>query len=165
MSKSFWLYSERVLAHYALAVLGGMLLGFIPELLLGRLWRFTPFEPFFPGMSVTALLLGYFVSKRLWEARGATWTWVAGSVWFIYGIHDLTRFWSARWSHDKSAWDYAMKQLFGPNQVCGTTECLYQFFYTLPLAASVLYSVGSFLRKRVEGRKSDLPGRKILNMD
>jgi hypothetical protein len=142
--KSLWFYPLGLGTHYVVAVVGGMLLGFIPEDLLSRFYRFSSIQAFAPGIGVTALLLGFFVSHRFRDLPLASWIWVIGSIWFFCGVHELTSSWSPSWSHERSAWEYAKTQLFSPR--CGDTECLYQLFYTVPLVASVMYSVGAVTR-------------------
>jgi hypothetical protein len=155
MSKCFWYYPPRVLLHFFVASAGGIILGLIPEILLGRLYRFTPIEPFAPAMAMTALLIGYFFSHRLIDrSHIAQWTWTIGTFWFLLGVNDLTRFWSPTRSHGKSAWDYAMSQLFGPNRLCATSECLYELFFTFPFVLSLTYSIGAFVRARQDARNS-----------
>jgi hypothetical protein len=154
MSKSFLYYPTRVLLHFFVASAGGFMVGLIPEALVGRIWRFTPVEPFAPGMAFAALLIGYFFSNRLTgRSPVGQWAWTIGSVWFLYGLHELTRSWSPTWSNEKSAWDHAKGQLFGPNRVCGDSECLYQFFFTLPLVLSLTYSLGALVKARQDARK------------
>lgn len=155
MPKPFWHYPPLVLLHFFVAATGGIIVGLIPEALIGRLYRFTPIEPFAPGMALTALLIGYFWGHRLVsKERVAEWTWTIGVVWFLYGVHDLTRFWRPSWSHAKSAWSYARGQLFGTNSVCGDSECLYQLFFTIPFILSIAYSIGAFVRARQDARRS-----------
>ena len=159
MSKSFLYYPARLLLHFFVAATGGIIVGLIPEALVGRLFRSTPLEPLAPGMALTALLIGYFFGHRL-VARFhiAQWTWIIGTVWFFCGVYELTRFWSPAWSHEKSAWDYAKGQLFGPNRVCGASECLYQLFFTVPFVLSLTYSIGAFVRARHDARNSTVVG-------
>jgi len=154
MSDKIWTYPLRLVAHYFVAVFGGMIVGFFPELWLGHLYRYTPIEPFTPAIAFTALLLGYFLSYRLDRVHLAGWTWILGLVWLLYGAHELTSSWSASWSNDRSALDYARRELFGLQRFCGDTECLYQFVFTTPFAASLMYSVGGFLKSLREAQTS-----------
>lgn len=134
--------------HFLIASVGGMLVGFLPEGLIGRLYYNTGFEPYSPAIACSALLLGYFVASKILGGRGANWTWLAGILWLLVGIWDVTRFWSASWSPEKTRWGYMLANLFGPTPRCSSTECLYELFYTTPFAASVMYSVGNFARQR-----------------
>lgn len=156
MPKPLWHYPPLVLLHFFVAAMGGVIVGLIPEVLIERLYRGTPIEAFAPGMALTALTIGYFLAHRLVSSeRVAQWTWVIGVVWFLYGVHDLTRLWRPTWlPHEKSAWSYAKGQLFGPVSLCSATECLYRLFVTVPLVLSVTYSFGAFIRSRQDARES-----------
>jgi hypothetical protein len=147
MSEHFWSYPVRIVAHFFFAVVGAMIVGFLPQLLVGNLYRHTSIEAFSPVTAFSALLLGYFLGYSLDRFHLAGWTWILGLIWLLYGIHDLTRSWSPTWSHAESAWSYARSQLFGPSRLCGDSECLYEVFFTTPFVASVMYSIGASLQK------------------
>jgi hypothetical protein len=148
MSNSFLLYPVRVAAHYVVAVFGGMTIGLILEITVGRVYSHTVLEPFVPSIAITAFALGAAVSYHIDRVHLATWTWTIGLVWFLCGVRELTHSWSPSWSHAKSRWDYAQSQLFPlSNHSCGETECLYQLLFAIPFVASVMYSVGGFARK------------------
>jgi len=147
------LWPVLLACHFFLAVAGGMLIGFFPEALIGRAYYNTGLEPYSPAVAVSALLLGYFVSLRLFSLRAATWTWLVGVVWLLVGVHELTKSWSASWSAEKTRYGYALANLFGPTLKCSGSECLYELFYTTPFTASVTYSIGVFLRKRLQTRQ------------
>lgn len=134
--------------HYIVGVGGGMILGFAPEALLSRLYYNTGLEPFAPGIALTAFLLGYFLSQRLFLGRPARWIWIIGALWLAFGIYDETRSWSASWSVEKTRWQYALAQFFGSTSRCSDSECLCEVFYTMPFVASIMYSVGAYLRAR-----------------
>jgi hypothetical protein len=133
--------------HFFLAVAGGMLIGFLPEALVSRAYYNTGLEPYSPANAASALLLGYFVSYRL-RVRVAMWTWTIGALWLVIGVNELTRHWSASWSPEKTRWGYAIANLFGPTIRCSDSECLYELLVTTPFAASVMYSIGAYLRNR-----------------
>ncbi len=142
------LWPVSLIAHYLVAVAGGMMIGALPEAFLSRLYYNTGLEPFAPTIAITALLLGYFVSHRVFRARAATWTWIIGLLWLAFGIYDETKFWSASWSSEKTRAGYALAEFFGPASKCGDSECLCEVFYTMPFVASVMYSLGAYLWKR-----------------
>jgi hypothetical protein len=125
-----------------------MLLGFLPEALTSRLYYNSGLEPYSPAIAASALLLGYFVSSRVLSSRAAMWTWLVGVLWLLVGVQELTSHWSANWSPEKTRWGYALANLFGPTLKCSGSECLYELFFTTPLAASVMYSIGAYLRER-----------------
>jgi hypothetical protein len=137
-----------LIAHYFIAVVGAMIIGFVPEALLSPLYYDTRLEPFAPAIAFTALLLGYFVSYRVFRAHAARWIWVLGLLWLTFGMFDETKFWSPSWSSEKSRAGYALAQFFGPSSKSGASEGLLEVFYTMPFVASVMYSVGSYVRKR-----------------
>jgi len=87
--------------HFLLAVAGGMLIGFLPEALLSKLYYNTGVEPYSPAIAIAAFILGYFVGLRFLSLRAATWTWVIGSLWLFVGVCELATHWSATWSPEK----------------------------------------------------------------
>ena len=130
-----------------------MVIGFIPEGILSRLYHNTGLEPFAPAIAVTALLLGYFFSHRVFHGCAARWTWSIGVLWLAFGIFDESKFWSASWSPEKTYWQYALANFFGPSSKCGGSECLAEVLFTMPFVASVMYSVGAYLRARREEKQ------------
>jgi hypothetical protein len=136
-----------LVAHYFVAVAGGMIIGFLPEALVSRMYYNTGLEPYSPMIAVTAFLLGYFAAGRIFSGRAATFVWIIGLVWIVFGIYDTTRYWSASWSPEKTRWGYALANLFGPTVKCSGSECLAELFFTTPLTASITYSVRAYLRK------------------
>ena len=138
--------------HYLVAVVGGMLLGFLPEAVASRMYYNTGLEPYSPMIAVAAFLLGYFAASRILNARAATFVWIIGLVWIVFGIYDTTRYWSASWSPEKTRWGYALANLFGPTLRCSGSDCLGELFFTTPFTASITYSVGAYLRKRRKHR-------------
>ena len=111
-SRDKWIFSFIV--NFLLAVLGGMILGFLPEVALRKLLCNSRLEPFSPAAAVCALLLGFFVSPKIFNGRAASWIWVIGTFWLIYGIHETMSSWNADWATEKTAWGYANANLFGP---------------------------------------------------
>jgi hypothetical protein len=143
-----FLWLALLVWHFVIAAVGGMFIGFLPEALVSRIYYNTGFEPYSPAIATSAFLLGYFVSYRFLSARVAIWTWAIGVAWLVVGVYELTSHWSASWSPEKTRWGYAIANLFGSTLKCSGSECLYEVFFTTPFAASVLYSIGAFLRKR-----------------
>jgi len=125
-----------------------MIIGFLPELYLSFLYHGTVLEGFAPAIALTALLLGYFVSRRVFRARAARWTWIIGLLWLSFGIYDETRFWSPSWSSEKTRLAFAFAEFFGPTSKCSDSECLDVVLFTCPFVASVTYSIGAYLRER-----------------
>ena len=141
-----WLIS--LIAHYFIAMAGGMIIGLLPELYLSYLYHGTVLESFAPAMALTALFWGYFISQRVFRARAASWTWAIGFLWLAFGIYDETRFWNPSWSHEKTRWAFAFAEFLGPSSKCSDSECLGVVMFTWPLVTSVMYSIGASLRKR-----------------
>ena len=142
------LWPISLAAHSFLAMVGGMIIGFVPEAFLSRLYRNTVLEPFAPAIAATALLFGYFLSRYPFRALAAKWTWMIGVAWLAFGIYDETRFWSTSWSTEKTRWQYALAMFFGPTSKCGASECLGEVFFTMPFVASAMYSLGAYLWER-----------------
>ncbi|MGB8987982.1 MAG: hypothetical protein WCC37_15385 [Candidatus Sulfotelmatobacter sp.] len=145
--KTLW-WCFLLALHCFVAVAGGMLLGFLPEALIGKLYYNTGFEAYSPAIALTALLLGYFVSNRIGNGRSASWVWIIGFLWLLFGICDETRSWSATWSPEKTRWGYTLANFFGPTLKCSGSECLDELFFTTPFTATVVYSIGAYVRKR-----------------
>jgi hypothetical protein len=124
-----------LLLHYFIAVVGGMIVGFLPEAALSRLYYNTGLEPYSPAIALTALLLGYFVSVYIGDGRAAIHVWVLGLLWMIFGIYGTMTYWSASWSPERTRWDYMLANLFGATLKCSGTECLYELLYTTPFTA------------------------------
>jgi hypothetical protein len=123
-----------------------MIIGFFPEILSDRLLP-SALQGVTPAMAFVAFLLGYLCSEHLDSAKFAKWTWVLGFTWLIYGMHDFMREWSPTWSDAKTAWTYALTQLFGPDRLCSGSECLGRFLFAAPFVTSVMYSIGAFLKQ------------------
>ena len=123
-----------------------MIIGFLPEALISRMYYNSGLEPYSPVIAATSFGLGYFVADRILNGRAATFVWIIGVAWMVFGIYDTTRYWSASWSPEKTRWGYALANLFGPTVKCSGSECLGELFFTTPFAASITYSVGACLR-------------------
>ena len=135
------------LAHYFVGVLGAMIIGFFPEAFVSRMYYNTGIEPYSPMIAATAFLLGYFVAGRILNGRAATFVWIIGLAWMVFGIYDETRYWSASWSPEKTRWGYALANFFGPTVKCSGSECLAELLFTTPFTASITYSIGAYLRR------------------
>jgi hypothetical protein len=116
---------------------------------LGRYYLNTGIEPFAPAIAATGLVLGIAFSGRLKNGQGASWAWVFGLLWLAIGIYDFRRSWNPAWSTQRSSWAYMMANLFGPTSACAESECLGEVFFTVPLTASITYSLGAFIRRFV----------------
>jgi hypothetical protein len=138
--------------HYFVAVAGAMIIGFLPEALVSRMYYNTGIEPYSPMIAITALLLGFFVGRFIFDGRAAAFVWIIGLAWMVFGIYDTTRYWSASWSPEKTRWGYMLANLFGPTLKCGASECIGELLFTTPFTASITYSIGAYLRKRRDAR-------------
>jgi hypothetical protein len=134
-------------AHYFIAVAGAMLIGFLPEVLISPLYHTTSLEPYTPAIAICALLLGYLASPRILNGDGATLVWLLGTLWLFVGAYELTSGWSVNGHPVNAGWGPALDGLFSTDR-CSDSECLYEFFFTTPFVASVMYSIGALLRKR-----------------
>jgi hypothetical protein len=90
-----------------------------PEALISRVYYNTGLEPYSPAIAASSFLLGYFVGYRLLSLRAASWPWLIGIMWLLFGFHELTSYWHASWSPEKTSWGYALANLFGPTLKCG----------------------------------------------
>jgi len=136
------------IANYFVAIAGGMIIGFVPEALVSRLYYNTGLEPYSPMIAATAFLLGYFAAGLILNGRAATFVWIIGLAWMVFGMYDTTKGWSASWSPEKTRWGYMLANLFGPTLRCSGSECLGELLFTTPFTASITYSFGAYLRKR-----------------
>ena len=134
------------ITHYFVAVVGAMIIGLLPEAFVGRLYYNTGLEPYSPMIALSAFFLGYFVAGYVFDGRAATFIWIIGLAWMVFGMYDAVGHWSASWSPEKTRWGYMLANLFGPK--CGATECLGELLFTTPFTASITYSVGARLRMR-----------------
>ena len=143
-------WSVSLIMHYFLAVAGGMIIGFLPEVVLSRAYYNTGLEPYSPAIALTAFLLGYSASAHIRDGRAASFVWTLGPLWMLFGISTTMTDWNPSWATEKTRWGYMLANLFGATLKCGGTECLYELFYTTPFTASVTYSLGAYVRKRRE---------------
>ena len=125
-----------------------MIIGFLPEAALSRAYANTYLAPYSPAIALIAFLLGYFLSPRVKKGQAATFVWVVGLLWLIYGMYDGLGYWSASWSPEKTRWSAMLAGLFGPTDKCSGSECLGELIFTTPFAASVTYSIAAYIRKR-----------------
>jgi hypothetical protein len=151
----------RFVMHSALAAIGGVILGFVllsfvhlhpvgPHWRLITLLADVPYSPAFWG---SALLLGFFVDRRMGD-RSALWVGPAGLM-VLAAIVLISVSGGGQPGHELAPHqDYfslrrVAGDLFGvdPN-LCGGDECLGRLFYTTPALNSVAYSLGAFLGLR-----------------
>lgn len=122
------------------AILGSMFIGFLPELLASRYYYNSGFEAYSPAILATAVILGYLVSRRLGHSP-AMWVWIVGLVWLAYGAREQSSYWYKGLATSRV--DYIAANFFGSARKCSDTECLGEFFFTTPFAATVGYSLGA----------------------
>jgi len=141
-------------AHYLIAVVGAMIIGFFPEVFAARLYYNTGLEPYSPMIAATVFILGYFVARLVSDGRAATFVWIIGLAWMLFGIYDVTRGWSATWSPEKTRAEFVLANMFGPTTRCSGSECMYELFFTTPFTASIMYAGGAYFRKRRDARRN-----------
>jgi hypothetical protein len=129
--------------------------GFVPEAFASRIYYNSGLEPFSPMIATTAFLLGYFAAGKVLNGRAATFVWIIGLVWIVFGLYDETRNWSATWSPQQTRLGYALANFFGPSEKCGASECLAELLFTTPFAASIAYSLGAYVRRWRKRRQPD----------
>ena len=147
------LYLIRVLLHFMGAVVGGFIVGMLPEFLLGSVYHNTIIEPYSPFVAGSAAVVGYATTRKLHDSA-ARMVWIAGSIWLLWGMLALATSWDATWSHS-SRIDYVLDNLLNNN--CGATECLNELLYTTPWACSLAYSLaaGASIRNQREASTRD----------
>jgi hypothetical protein len=133
--------------HWVAGTGTSMVVGFIPEAVLGRYYVNTGIEAFAPVISTIALALGVAFSGRFRDGRGASWAWIFGLLWLAIGIYQFRSEWSPSWSIQRSSWAYAVENLFGRTSACSGSECIGELLFTMPFTASVAYSVGALIRQ------------------
>ena len=133
------------LFHLFVAVICSMVIGFFPEAFAGRYYLNTGIEAYSPVILVTATTLGYLLNRKLGHSA-AQWVWVAGLVWLAFGINDESRFWHN--SLYSSRLSFILDNFFGSTTKCSGTECLCEFLFTTPAAATLGYSLGAVLGLR-----------------
>ena len=126
--------------QFFLAVVGSMSIGFLPEALISRYYYNSGVEAYSPAISVTAIMLGYLVARKLGHSP-ATWVWIGGLAWLLYGAYSESSQWNRGAAHSRL--DYVVANFFGPTSKCSATECLNELFCTTPFAATVGYSLGA----------------------
>jgi len=48
----------------------------------------------------------------------------------------------------KTRFAYLIANLFGPTDKCSGSECLGELIFTMPFTASVMYSIGAYIKIR-----------------
>jgi hypothetical protein len=144
-------WSLLLLLHCIFLAVASITVGVFLELTLDYLGARTRLFPFTPGIAFVAFLTGYFVVSRGQSRRAAVWTWTVGAIWLAFGIYDFawgSDAWDLRWSTEKTRLAYAIAELFGPPDKCSSSECLGVFIFTMPFTASVMYSIGAYVKLR-----------------
>lgn len=141
-----------LVTQYVVAVAGAVIIGFLPEAFLSRSYYNSVLGPYSPVIALVAFVLGYLVSFRIRKGQAATFVWVVGLLWLVFGMYGNTRNWSANWPMEKSR--YIVANFFGPTASCSATECLAELFFTTPFTASIAYSIGAYIRKRKARRRT-----------
>lgn len=124
--------------HYVLAVVGSIVIGFFPEILVENMNPNGILEPYSPMIQIVAGFLGYLVNKRLGHSA-ARWIWVLGVAWLAYGAIGDSSYWYNSPGYS-SRMQYIWVQFFG---TCSNSECAGQFLFTTPCAISIIYSVAA----------------------
>lgn len=127
----------------------GCVLGFICSMLVialfpaaekGLVGRFFDWAP----AVATSLVAGVYSYKRF-PSRVIFWVWVVPGVLLAWNV------WSWQ-TGGMSKYDSAWDTFFG--QHCGSSECLYEVFVTLPFYSGLAYSLGGLLQSRKDLKPS-----------
>jgi hypothetical protein len=142
-----------------LAMVLGMLVGFIPQFVWAKLvsppYSNTGFVVDLPvGFLLASFGIGYIGVAKFDASRAACYAWVVGVCWLCFGLigSDGAWSWSPGWTR-LSRWDYAFSQMFAFPHGCGETECLGTLVYTAPAFCTIGFSLGAWrAAKREAGR-------------
>jgi hypothetical protein len=147
-----WLeWLTLLLLHCVFLAVISMAVGLFLEAALGRYWVDTGLEPFAPMIALVALLTGYFAVSPGKRQRAAAWTWTVGVLWLAFGIYDTawgSDAWNPMWSNQKTRLAYVIANLFSSTNKCRDSECIGELIFTIPFTASVMYSIGAFIKIR-----------------
>jgi hypothetical protein len=141
------------LLHTVVAVFGSMLIGIGPEAFVSKYYYNTGIEPYSPAILTTALVLGYFVNRKLGN-RAAQWVWVSGLLWLLFGAYDESRYWAN--SFAASRLSYVMDNFFGPTLKCSGSECFCEVLFTTVFSATVGYSAAAAFGLRSHRKRQQL---------
>jgi hypothetical protein len=133
-SLGFW---PGLFLHYVLAVVGSIVIGFVPEIFVEDTNPGSILEPYSPMILIVAGFLGYLLNKSLGHPA-ARWIWVLGVAWLAWGAISDSTYWYN--SNASSRMQYIWVQFFG---TCTNSECAGQFLFTTPCAISIIYSVAA----------------------
>ena len=140
-----------LLLHCLILAVGSMTLGLAAEAAWGNYWLNTGLDGYSPMIALVALLSGYFVVSQGQSRHAAPWMWTVGTVWLAFGIFDTAwgpDAWNATWSPEKTRLAHVIANLFGPTDRCNSSECLTEIIFTTPFTASVMYSIGAYIKIR-----------------
>jgi len=129
-----------------LAVPIPMIVGFFPEGLAEKYYSNTYLQPIAPAMSLCAAILGYVIYK-FWPKREAKYIWMIFVGFFLWAIASAL-IWPEPYTLEPNRWIAVFHQYFGAGPQCSSSECLYEFFCTMPTACAIAYSLGAYLQSK-----------------
>jgi hypothetical protein len=141
------------------AVLGSMLIGILPEAFTGRYYYNSGLEAYSPAILAVAIILGYLATRKYGHSP-AMWVWIIGLAWLAFGVYEESSYWHMGLA--PSRLDFIASNFFGSTRRCSDTECLGEFFFTTPFAATVGYSLGAGFGLR-SYRKTEPPRTNLAN--
>ena len=104
-------------------------------------------EPYYAGPVLCGFILGA-IGRRFFRSRSALCVWIVPAVILLF--HVLT--WEGASSATGAAyWPDVWANYFGSD--CGGSECLYEFFVTLPFFTSLAYTLGWVVANLWRGRR------------
>jgi hypothetical protein len=129
-------FVAAVMLHSFGVVFISMVTGFVPDAVIPNFYGGAYALGAFPPVTIAiAVVLGVLISRSCRDGR-AVWAWVPALLWLAWGIS------ASGWSHE-----YVFHNFF--TNKCGSTECLYELFYTAPLVVSVAYSSACWIALRL----------------
>ena len=110
-----------------------------------------------PVTCVITFVVDLCVNRR-WRNRAACYLWVLALVWFSFGVISTYGEWNPAWDHKTHA-RYVTDNLFGKTLDCSGSECMGELLFTMPLTASLAYSLGALIGLRSSPRRRPFASR------
>jgi hypothetical protein len=142
--------------HAVAACAASMLIGGLPEAILDRHYEHVWVSAFGPVIASVGFILGLTIGGTFRHRRGPIFAWLFGLLWLAIGFYSAFNSWNGAYRSPKNAFSFAAAVLFGPLSADEELDSLYAAFFTMPFAASVAYSVGSFIRQMVTVERKSL---------
>ena len=152
-----WLSAHSLLAILIIGIVSTAIIGLADNALSA--WLSTPISfadiLLWGFVFCVGLVLGYLVN-RAWPMRAASWIWILGLGWMIFGMQDA-RSYDPRWHAGCSAAQFVVNAFFIGSHKCGEGEdALYSLFFTMPALGLAGCSLGAWVALRSARRDKDV---------